>query len=149
EHSVARNVGVHDRRNAYIFEAPRDVEHGKLRCFRPALDGNLAITRIETHRNAAGKITCHLLDERRIAHRRRPDDDAIDSLLEPALHGRGVAHAAPELHGDTDRFKNAIDGRGVHRLAGKRAVEIHHVKILETLLFERARLRGRITMEYG
>src|SRR5262249_44350902 len=102
-----------------------------------------------THRNAAGIIARNLLDEKRIAYRSGPDDDAIDPFLEPALHSRRVAHAASELHRNGDHFKNAFNGRGIHRRTGKSAVEIHHVKILEPLLFDRARLRRWITGKYG
>ncbi len=38
---------------------------------------------------------------------------------------------------------------GIHRLAGKGAVEIDHMQILETLRRERLCLRGRIEVEHG
>src|SRR6185437_16002016 len=45
------------------------------------------------------------------------------------------------------RFKDAVDRRRIHRLAGERAVEIDDVQIAESLRLERMRLRGRIGIE--
>ena len=96
-----------------------------------------------------GKLARRLLDESRIAHRRGADDDAVDALLQPALDGRHVADAAAELHALPDGFEDALDRGDVHRLAGKGAVEIDHVQMLETLHLERARLRRRIAVKDG
>ena len=48
-----------------------------------------------------------------------------------------------------DRLEDALDRRGVHRLAGEGAVEIDDVQILEALRLEGLRLRGRIAVEHG
>jgi hypothetical protein len=77
------------------------------------------------------------------------DDDAVDALLQPALDGRKIADTAAELHRDRQQFENAIDCACVHRLAGKRAVEIDDVQIFEALRLERLRLLRRIAMEHG
>ena len=119
------------------------------RGFGPAFDRDLAVARIEADRDAPGKVARGLLDERRIAHRGGADDDACDALLEPAFDGRHIADAAAELHRNAHRFEDAIDSRGVHRFAGKRAVEIDNVQILKALLLEGARLHSRIAMEDG
>ena len=42
-----------------------------------------------------------------------------------------------------------IDRSGIHRLAGKGAVEVDDVQIFEALLLEGARLRSRVAMENG
>ena len=79
-----------------------------------------------------GKFRAASLHQRRIAHRRGADDDAVDALVEPALDRRHVADAAAELHRQCRRFENALDRRGVHRLAGEGAVEIDDVQIVES-----------------
>ena len=38
EHAVARDVGIDDRGNAGVLEAPGDIERGKLRASRPSLE---------------------------------------------------------------------------------------------------------------
>jgi len=90
-----------------------------------------------------------LLDEWRVAHGGRPYDDAGDALLQPRFHGRGVTHAATELHRDADGFQNTIDGRRIDRLAGKGPIEIDDVQIFKALLLKGARLRGRVAMKHG
>ena len=54
-----------------------------------------------------------------------------------------VADAAAELHRNADRFENALDRRGIHRLAGEGAVEIDDMQIFEALRLEGLRLRRR------
>ena len=71
-----------------------------------------------------------------------------DALAEPGVDGGAVADAAAELHRDFHRGENALDRRGIHRLAGKGAVEIDDVQIFEALLLEGARLRRRIAVEH-
>ena len=71
----------------------------------------------------------------------------VTPLLEPGLDRRHVADAAAELHRNCNRLENAVHRRGVHRLAGKGAVEIDHVQIFEALRLEGARLRGRVVVE--
>ncbi len=89
-----------------------------------------------------------LLHQRRIAHRGGADDDARHAFAEPGFDRRAVADAAAELRRDFHRRKDALDRRGVDRLAGESAVEIDEVQIFETLLLERLCLRGRIAIEY-
>src|SRR5712671_8114412 len=85
QHAVARDVGVDDGRNAGVLETPRDIEHGQLRLFGPALDRDLAVARIEPDRDALRILLRRILHQRGIAHRRGADDDAVDALLEPGL----------------------------------------------------------------
>ena len=99
-------------------------------------------------RDAARKCARRVLHQRRIAHRRGADDDARDALAEPRFDGGAVADAAAELHRDFHRSEDALDRRGVHRLAGKRAVEIDDVEIFKALRRERLRLRRRIAVEH-
>ena len=89
------------------------------------------------------------LDQRRIAHRGGADDDAGDTLGEPACDGRAVANAAAELQRNFDRRENALHRRRIHRPAGKGAVEIDDVEIVEALGGKPARLLGRIAMKHG
>src|SRR5262249_17424473 len=136
-----------DRRHACILEASRDVERGKLRRLGPALDRDLAVASVEANRNARGKFARRRLHERRIANRRRADDHAVDALAEPGFHGRHVAYPAAQLHRARDRFQDALDRRGINRLAREGAVEVDDVKILEALRLKALRLRGRIAIE--
>ena len=139
EHAVARHVGVDDRGNAGILEAPRDIERGKFRSLGPAFDRDFAVARIEPDRDASRIGARSLLDQRRIAHSRRADNDPCDALAEPALDRGTVANAAAELHRNFHRREDALDGRGIHRLAGECAVEIDDVQIVEALLLRTAR----------
>src|SRR5262249_60234963 len=79
--------------------------------------------------------------ERRIAHRRGADDDTGDALVEPGLDRADVANPAAELQGNRSRFDDALDRGNIDRLAGKGAVEIDHVEILEAQRLEGLRLR--------
>ena len=112
-------------------------------------DRDLAVARVEPDRDLLRKLARRLLDQSGIAHRRRADDDAIDALLQPAFHRRHVANAAAELHALADGLEDSLDRRDVHRLAGKSAVEIDHVQMLEALHLECVRLLRRIAMEHG
>ena len=60
QHAVARDVGVDDRGDAGVLEAPRDVERGQLRRLGPALDRDLAVARIEADRDRAWDISSPL-----------------------------------------------------------------------------------------
>ena len=71
------------------------------------------------------------------------------ALAEPALDRGTVANAAAELHRNFHRREDALDRRGIHRLAGERAVEIDDVQIFEALLCEQRGLRRRIAIEHG
>src|SRR5665213_3547293 len=103
----------------------------------------------EADRNSLGMLLRRLLHQRRVAHRRGADDDAVDALVEPAFDRCHVADAAAELHAEADRFQDALDRGNVHRLAGEGAVEIDHVQMLEALRLKRMRLRRRIAVEHS
>src|SRR6185369_5118205 len=106
EHPVARHVGVDDGGDAGVLETTRDLERGQLRRFRPAFDRDLAVARIETNRDLFRKAPRRFLDESRIAHRRRPYDDPVDALGEPAFHRGDVANSAAELHAHAHRLED-------------------------------------------
>ncbi len=84
------------------------------------------------------------MHQRRIAHRRGADDDAFDALAEPGFDGGAVADAAAELHRNFHRAEDAFDRGGIHRLAGKGAIEIDDVQIFKTLQGKDLGLRRRI-----
>ena len=71
------------------------------------------------------------------------------SGLQPSLDRGAIADAAAELGRDRHRRKDPLHRRGIDRLAGKGAVEIHQVQIAKALLREGARLRRRIAAEHG
>ena len=54
----------------------------------------------------------------------------------------------PSCTGMCDRLEDALDRRGIDRLAGEGAVEIDDVQILEALRLERPRLRRRIAVKH-
>ena len=114
----------------------------------PAFDRDLAVARIEPDGDAAGIRARGFLHQRRIAHRRGADDDAGDALAEPAFDRGAVADAAAELHRNFHGAEDALDRRGIHRLAGESAVEIDDVQIFKALPLERLRLRRRIAVEH-
>src|SRR4029078_2462040 len=91
EHAIARDIGVDDRRDAGVLEAPGDVQLGQLRGFRPALDGDLAVARIEADRDLLRIFFRRRFYQGRIAHRRGADDVAGDALAEPAVDRRHVS----------------------------------------------------------
>ena len=149
QQAVARDVGVDDRGDAGVLEPLRDFERGHLRGLGPAFDRDLAVAGIEANRDAAGEFVRRRFHELRIAHRRGADDHARNALVEPGFDGLEIADAAAELHRHGDRLQHRFDGLRIHRLAGKRAVEIDHVQIFEALGREGARLRRRIEVEHG
>src|SRR4029079_3847083 len=104
---------------------------------------------VEADRNLLGKFLRRLLHQGRIAHRRRADDDAVDTLAEPTFDRRHVADAAAELHAQPNRFENALDRGDIHRLSREGAVEIDDTQMPEALHLEPVRLRRRIAIEYG
>ena len=55
----------------------------------------------------------------------------------------------PSCSGIVDRFEDALDRRRIDRLAGKGAVEIDDMQILEALGLEGLRLRRRIAVKHG
>jgi len=104
---------------------------------------------IEPDGDAARMGACGILHQRRIAHRRSADDHAFDALAEPGFDRRLIADAAAKLQRNFDGAKDALDGGGIHRLAGKRSVEIDDVEIFKALLYENLGLRRRIVVEHG
>src|SRR6266851_2254201 len=60
-----------------------------------------------------------------------------------------AANAAAELQGNVGRFDDALDRGHIDGLAGKGAVEIDHVEILEAHRLEGSRLRRRIALKHG
>ncbi len=70
-------------------------------------------------------------------------------FMEPGLKRRHVANAAAELHRYFHGLEHRLDRLRVHRLAGKRAIEIDDVEIFEALMLERRRLCRRIEIEHG
>ena len=83
-----------------------------------------------------------------VAYRRGADDDAVHALAEPAFDARHATDAAAELHRDIGRLEDALDRSGVHRLAGKGAVEVDDVEILEAGHLEGVRLRRGVVVEH-
>src|SRR5262245_6184172 len=115
----------------------------------PALPRHLSVARGEPHRDLPRIIPRGLAHEGRVAHGCGADDHAGDALLQPCLHGRGVANAAAELKRNRHGFEDAVDRGGVHRLAGEGAVEIDDMEIFEALRLEGVGLGGGVAVEHG
>ena len=107
ERAVARNVGVDDRGNARILEAPAEIERGDVRGLGPALDRDPAVARIDADRDPVREHSPRLAHEVGIAHRGGADDDATDARFQPAANRPHVAHPAAELHLRRQPGKNA------------------------------------------
>ena len=60
EQAVAGDVGIDDGGDAGILEAPGDVERRKFGGFRPALDRDPAVARIEADRDALRPVARRL-----------------------------------------------------------------------------------------
>src|SRR5207249_2537638 len=125
-----------------ILEAPRQLDCHKLARLRPALDGNLAATRVDADHDPARIFLAGLPHQRRVLDGHRAEDDAAHAFAEPHVDGGEIADAAAELHGDGDRAQDRLDRWPVDRPAGKGTVEIDDVQPRETLGREGARLRG-------
>src|SRR4029077_20675238 len=80
---------------------------------------------------------------------RSADECGGAPLAEPTLDRRPVADAAAELQRNFHGAENGFDSRGIHRLSGKKALEIDDVQIIKTLALERPRLRRRVAVEHG
>ena len=127
----------------------REVERRDLGGLGPALDRDLAATRVDADGDGAGKRAAGVAHQLRIFHCGGAENDPADAALEPALDRGRVANAAAELHGDRHRPQNRLDRGTVGGLSRDGAVEIDHVKPTEALALERARLRRGIVVEDG
>src|SRR6185312_2611773 len=117
------DVGVDDGGDAGVLEGKRQIERARLRDFGPALDGDATAPRIDADDDALRPRAARLLHERGRAQGDRAENDARNTLLEPALDHREIADAAAELNGDgCHRRDDRLDGRSVHRLSRERTV---------------------------
>jgi hypothetical protein len=82
-------------------------------------------------------------------HRDGAEDHAFQTLVEPALDRRHIADAAAKLRRDGAAFQDRLDRRGVHRLSGESAVEVHQVQPFAPSGNEGLGLRGRVFVEHG
>ena len=87
------------------------------------------------------------LDQNRIAHRGRADDDARNTLAEPGFDRFQFPNAAAELNRQGNGFQDPLNRIRIHGLTGERAVEIDHMQILEALCGECARLLRGIKLK--
>ena len=147
-HAVAADVGIDQRRHAGVLEATAEVDRGDVGGARPAVDRDAAVARVDAHRDAAGIEPRRLAHESRVLDRGGADDDPRHALFQPADDRLHVAHAAAELHLHLDRGEDAVDGAGVHRLAGEGPVKIDQMQPAEAVPFEDLRLRRRVSVEH-
>src|SRR5215470_3188798 len=93
EKTVTGNVGMNDRGDAGILESSRDFKHRQIGSLRPTLHRNAAVARIQSDGDAVRPVARGLPDQVRVFHRRCPDDDTIDALLEPCRDRCPVANS--------------------------------------------------------
>jgi hypothetical protein len=115
----------------------------------PTLNRHPSSARVESDRDLPRIVARGLPYERRIAHRRSSDNDAGDTFLQPRFNRRGITDSPAQLDGDADQLEDAVNGCAIHWLAGERAIEVDNVKIFESLLLKRTRLRSGIPMKDG
>ena len=115
QHAVAVDVGVDDRRDAGVLEAPREVERARRRSvFAQPSTATLPSRASMPTAMRPGTAARGLADEAGVAHRRRADDDARRRPCRASP--RCVAHvadAAAELH----RHLTAFEDRARRRRA--------------------------------
>ena len=103
---------------------------------------------IDADNDPARKCLTSFFHKRWVAHGRSTDDDAGNTLAEPAFDGCHVAHTPTELYTHRGTLKNTINRFSIHRLTGKRAIKIDDVQIIKTLRFKSQRLRGGIAVKH-
>ena len=96
----------------------------------PAVGGHLAVLGIETHDDVAAKGAAGVLEEPRVLHSGRADDDVADACVQVAFDRVQITDATAELDGYLVAHlpQDRLDGALVHRLAGKGTVQIHQVQ---------------------
>ena len=148
QHAVALDVGIDDRGDAGILEAPRDVERRHFRVLRPALHRHLAVARIEPDRDArrdrAPPLPARSTGSRTAAVPMITRLTPLSSQLSTVAMSR---MPPPSCTRDIGRLQDALDGDGVDRLAGEGAVEIDDMQIFEARALEGMGLLGRIAVE--
>ncbi len=96
-----------------------------------------------------GQVFGRLFDQRRIAHRDRAEDHPGEALFQPGLDMAQRADAAAELHGEIHALEDRLHRRAIDALAGKGAVEVDDVQVVEALAFEAPGLGRRVIVEDG
>ena len=117
QQAVAGNVGVDDGGDTCVLEPPGDLKDREPRCLRPAFDRNLAASRIEADRDAAGEFFRSTLDQFGVAHRRGTDNYARNALGEPGLDGVEIADVQRDIGPDglAELLKGHLRGQ-LHKL---------------------------------
>ena len=150
EHAVARHVGVDDRGDAGVLEAPGDVEHASAPTSPPSLRprpcrpwrrgrprsrfGNFFAA---SFTSAGSRTAAVPMMTRLTPLPSQPSIVAMSRMPPPSCT------QSPTV----SRMRSTADD--VHRLAGEGAVEIDDVQMPEALRLERVRLRRRIAVEHG
>ena len=149
QHAVAADVGVDDRLDAVVLELLREVDDVVAGHLRPAVGRDLAVARVETDDDVAGKRIAGVVQEPGILHGGGADDHVADAVVEIALDRVEVADAAAELDRNlvADDADDLADRELVLRLAGDGAVQIDDVQPLRAQLQPVPRHRGGILRE--
>src|SRR5207245_3597676 len=95
--AVAVDVGVDDGRDAGVLETQREVERAHGALLGPAVDRHDDVARIDADGDLAWPLLAGGLDQARLLHRDRPQDDALHAPLAPARDVLDGADAAAQL----------------------------------------------------
>jgi hypothetical protein len=92
----------------------------------PALDGHLAVARVDTCDDAV-ELGARGRDELRLRHQRRAEHRALDAHVVEHAQGVHVPDAAADLDRDVHRLDDRLHRGKVAGLAQHGAVEVHDV----------------------
>ena len=144
-HAVAGDVGVDDRRHAVGFEALRQIDDVVPGDLGPAVGGDQAVFGVEPDDDRAREMPRRPRPQMRVLHRLGADDDVVHAHVDIGLDGFHVADAAADLDRHVrKRRADRLNGGPIHRLAGNRTVQVHHMQAPRAGLHPAPRHRHRI-----
>jgi hypothetical protein len=126
------------------------LDHGGLTGVEPALHRDPAVLRVESDRDAAGKLARRVAHERGVAQRSGAEHDAVYAHRERRFDRGEIAQASAQLDGDrAGRADDRADRDTVLRSARARAVEIDHVQPRHRVRGEAARSGRGVGLVHG
>ena len=141
---IAANVGEQKRGNARVLEPTREVDHGDVGHFRPALGRDHAVFRVNRDDDAVLPFARHVFDEFGVFQGSRTHNNARHAKVEPAFHRLCITNAAAQLHIAGKLLDNCLDRFDIAAFPGKAAVQIDDMQMLCSGVCKDHRLRRRI-----